>query len=598
VYALGMILYQLLAGDLGRTPDTAWEHDVEDELLRADVRAATDRDPARRLATVAELLDRLQRLPLRREELRLARALVRERQERRDLDAMQAHADAARARRALQAEKAAGRRRIVFTVACASGVALLVGSGALWRVGRAHQQQIAAEQIAAQQHTRNTGLTEFLAEVLGVDNPLAPHHSIQTSPADGAENGVKRLRERFASDPEQLADGLLAIADGYYGRSAYEKADALQEEAVARLTQARGAADEQTLRARYTRVRSLDQLYRYGQAAALLDETDRLAGHRLKQHSPLTLYALWVHASYELVRSRPASALRWYEEAETVRADVEPEDPGWRVRVQGGLAWCYVRGNRSPEAEALLRHLLGPQYSRERLGLYDWAKLQIQHGIALRNLQKFQESEDVLLEVVKQSRLVAGEGNYVTGVALYSLAATYQAEGQLRKAADSLGQSSSIMLRIGGPHAQSTLEIELALASVEYLDRRTARALPRLRIVSNELADLLGPDAPTQLADYYLAAALCETGDARRAAPLAARLSPEALAAADAGSGWQQRLRALQAQILIGTGQESQGQRLLSQAVDAQRQSHVPDWLVRRELLAADACRPAIRRPG
>jgi len=67
VFALGTLLYQLVAGDLRRPLVTGWEREVSDELLREDIAAATDGDPAFRLASVRALVDRLRGRGVRRE---------------------------------------------------------------------------------------------------------------------------------------------------------------------------------------------------------------------------------------------------------------------------------------------------------------------------------------------------------------------------------------------------------------------------------------------------------------------------------------------------------------------------------------------------
>jgi eukaryotic-like serine/threonine-protein kinase len=68
VFALGILLYQLTVGDLRRPLLSGWERDVPDELLREDITAATDGNPAFRLASVRALADRLRRRAARREE--------------------------------------------------------------------------------------------------------------------------------------------------------------------------------------------------------------------------------------------------------------------------------------------------------------------------------------------------------------------------------------------------------------------------------------------------------------------------------------------------------------------------------------------------
>ena len=62
IYALGVILYQLVVGDLHRPLAPGWERDVADELLREDIAAAADIDPSRRLGDAGELARRLRSL--------------------------------------------------------------------------------------------------------------------------------------------------------------------------------------------------------------------------------------------------------------------------------------------------------------------------------------------------------------------------------------------------------------------------------------------------------------------------------------------------------------------------------------------------------
>jgi eukaryotic-like serine/threonine-protein kinase len=68
VFALGILLYQLAAGDLRRPLVPGWERDVTDELLREDIAAATDGNPAFRLGSVSALTNRLRQRAARREE--------------------------------------------------------------------------------------------------------------------------------------------------------------------------------------------------------------------------------------------------------------------------------------------------------------------------------------------------------------------------------------------------------------------------------------------------------------------------------------------------------------------------------------------------
>ena len=73
IYALGVILYQLLSGDFHKALSPGWEQDVDDELLRADVAVAVAENPRVRLADAESLARRLRSLEERRAELKSQR---------------------------------------------------------------------------------------------------------------------------------------------------------------------------------------------------------------------------------------------------------------------------------------------------------------------------------------------------------------------------------------------------------------------------------------------------------------------------------------------------------------------------------------------
>ncbi|MCH7908911.1 MAG: protein kinase, partial [Candidatus Hydrogenedentes bacterium] len=68
IYALGVMLYQMVIGDFSRAVAPGWERDVDDELLREDITECVDGVPERRLASASELAERLRSLESRRSE--------------------------------------------------------------------------------------------------------------------------------------------------------------------------------------------------------------------------------------------------------------------------------------------------------------------------------------------------------------------------------------------------------------------------------------------------------------------------------------------------------------------------------------------------
>ena len=75
VYALGVMLYQMAAGDLSKALAQGWERDVADEVVREDILAAVDGAPDRR-ASAAQIAERLETLS-ERQAVRATRAAKR-----------------------------------------------------------------------------------------------------------------------------------------------------------------------------------------------------------------------------------------------------------------------------------------------------------------------------------------------------------------------------------------------------------------------------------------------------------------------------------------------------------------------------------------
>jgi non-specific serine/threonine protein kinase len=66
VYSLGVVLYQLCAGDLNRPITTDWADDLMDPLLREDVLRCLAGNPLNRFAAAALVARNLRALPQRR----------------------------------------------------------------------------------------------------------------------------------------------------------------------------------------------------------------------------------------------------------------------------------------------------------------------------------------------------------------------------------------------------------------------------------------------------------------------------------------------------------------------------------------------------
>lgn len=152
IYALGVILYQLVAGDMRRLFAPGWELSVDDELLREDIAKAAAGNPAERMGDAQLLGDRLRRLEERR---KLATAESQERA----LAAALKH----------KLAQAQARRKGYQAAAIALGLGLALS---VWMYLRAEAARATADEAAA----RATAVTDFflkdmIADVIGEDRP-------------------------------------------------------------------------------------------------------------------------------------------------------------------------------------------------------------------------------------------------------------------------------------------------------------------------------------------------------------------------------------------------------------------------------------------
>ncbi len=220
VYALGVMLYQLTIGDFRKPLAPGWEAEIKDPLLGEDIADAACGDPAKRLNSAADLVERLLTLEQRRVK-------------RDELEAAKLRAQVAERK---LAETRARQPWVVFAVvALAAGLAV---SFALYRRA-AHERDNANRQTAIA-----SSINRFLADdLLGRGNPFVSGRSSE-SLMDAIKQASPGIDRQFKDEPlvaarlhQTIARALDNRTDYPDARQEYDRAAALFKQVDGELSQ-------------------------------------------------------------------------------------------------------------------------------------------------------------------------------------------------------------------------------------------------------------------------------------------------------------------------------------------------------------------------
>lgn len=264
VYALGVLTYQSLIGDYARPLAPGWERDLDDDLLAADIAAAVDGKPERRLADAAELARRLRTLDARR---------ARQRAE------QQAAAQA----RQLSERLARMRQRRRWLLAVVGVLIAGLGSS-LWFHQQARAQAAQAERLGR--------VAQTVAGFLRDDLLAAAHPETGGGPgltvAELVEAAAAQVPMRFHGQPLYEGSIRATLGQVFHGLGDHARARAQLEAAIERLRLAPDASAERVaaqLALAETRLASGDFAGAQAEIAALL--ADPQAGREARLHAAL-----------------------------------------------------------------------------------------------------------------------------------------------------------------------------------------------------------------------------------------------------------------------------------------------------------------------
>jgi serine/threonine protein kinase/DNA-binding winged helix-turn-helix (wHTH) protein len=373
VYALGVILYQMMTGDFRKPLAPGWEAEIKDPLLREDIADAACGDPAKRLNSAADLVERLLTLEqrrIRRDQLEAAklRAQVAERK---------------------LAETRARRPWLVLTV-----VALLAGLGVSFGL----YKRAARERDNANRQTAiASSINRFLSDdLLGRGNPYVSGKSSE-SLMDAIKQASPSIDRKFKDEPLVAARLHQTIARALDNRTDYPDARTEYDRAATLFEQVDGELSQDAIVVRLQRTTLEARSYEAGSLPMAKSILEQQKTRIAKLGHPRPELAVWLSSArgmIALIENNAKSAAENFQAAAN-SADLLPEfDESARLTFKQRLGFSYIRLGQGAKAEQIFRDLIvaftrlagpdSPHVLRVRLNLAQAFMIQNKHAEAVQ----------------------------------------------------------------------------------------------------------------------------------------------------------------------------------------------------------------------
>lgn len=388
VFSLGVLVYQLVVGDLRRSLAPGWEADVDDELVREDIALAAAAHPERRPASARELAERLRGLDARRLQL-----------------AAQRKKDDEHAQLQKLLERQRARRPWLAATAVALALGLAAGS---WLYVKA----VAATRVARENAAIADAVNRFFnQDVLSAASPYSQDAHDEPTVREAIDRAVAHIDERLRDQP--IVEATVRMTIGQVYGEAMQIAQAVEQErrAVALFERHLGLGDPRTQQARYRLATDLTDDSRFVEAKALIDDTDARRNRQGLDDVETALLSHRASCYWHIRREQYDAGLPACEGVVASQLAFDPNDRNALLKARANLAVLHSRAGRLDRAEEQFVKVeetfaaLGEGHSPTRL------RFQYLHGMNLLALGRHEEAARALEAAHRGSIAALGADN-------------------------------------------------------------------------------------------------------------------------------------------------------------------------------------------
>jgi serine/threonine protein kinase/Tfp pilus assembly protein PilF len=510
VYALGVVLFELLAGQRPHAPvaggaggaaEAAAVLQSQPPRPSAVAQAAGAADPAhdpraaaRRGRRLRGDLDTIVLTALRKEPERRypsAEALAEDLRRHLAGQPIRARPDTF----GYRAGRFLSRHRLAATAAAVALCALLLALGAAVFQAQARTREARKAQEEAR---RARAVTRFVIGLFEGADPARSRGEAVTA-RQLLDDGALRLHGELADQPAARAALLDAVAASYAALGLYDRALPLAQES-ARLRRGGLPASAPELAESLDRLGTIwVQKSDYARAGPLLREALQLRRRALGDKDPAVAASLASLAGLLHKQGEFGPADRLYREAlEVTRASLGPDHPETARRLNDLAANLQDRGDYGPAGElfrqalALRQKVLGADHPDVAASLYNL-------GSDLTYLGRYPEAERDLDQALALRRRIFGASHPDIGFTLLGLADVYDSTGRVDAAEQAVREALAIFRRAFGDQHRQVTECLNFLAALRYSRNDYAGAEALFRQILPRTTREIGAEHPDTL---------------------------------------------------------------------------------------------------